>query len=157
MKRFIIITALSLFCISILFSSNVLAQSKADKYLGKRTLCLDLVNIRNTRILDDQTILFSTYGEKVYINRLPASCFDLRNSDAFSYETSLDRLCRQDIIEVVENPPGQGSKCGLGKFIELKGVKRIDDAVKLLIDKGLLKELVKEGAFKDTKPPMKGK
>lgn len=157
MKRFIILTVLSLFCIIIPYSSNALAQSKADKYLGKRMLCLDIVNIRNTRILDDQTILFSTYGEKVYINRLPYSCFDLRNSGAFSYETSLDRLCRQDIIEVVETTSGQGSKCGLGKFIELKGVKRIGEAVKLLIDKGVLKELVKEGAFKDTKPPMKGK
>lgn len=157
MKRSIIITVLSLFCISIFFSSSALAKSKADKYLGKRTLCLDMVNIRNTKILDDQTILFSTYGGKVYVNRLPASCFDLKNSGAFSFETSLDRLCRQDIIEVVESTSGQGSKCGLGKFIEIKGVKRIDEAVKLLIDKGVLKELVKEGAFKETNPPMKGK
>ena len=157
MKRSIIITVLSLFCISIFFSSSVLAKSKADKYLGKRTLCLDMVNIRNTKILDDQTILFSTYGEKVYINRLPFPCFGLKMAGTFSYETSIDRLCRQDIIEVVESPPGQGSKCGLGKFIEIKGVKRIGEAVKLLIDKGVLKELVKEGAFKETKSPMKGK
>lgn len=157
MKRSIIITALALFCISTFFSFNVFAQSNIEKYLGDRVLCLDIINIRETKVLDDQTILFETYGGRVYINRLPATCFDLFNAGAFAYETSISRLCGQDFIKVIEPDSSQGNVCGLGKFYHLKGVRRIHEALKLLIDEGVLKKLVKEGAFETAFPEKKNK
>jgi hypothetical protein len=156
MKRSIII-GLSIFCVGIFFSPGVFAESKAGKILGERASCLDIVNIKETKILDNQTILFETYGGKVYINRLPADCFDLKSEDAFSYETSLDRLCKQDIITVLVRDSRRGTSCGLGEFVEIKGVKRIGDAVKLLVKDGALKELVDEGVFEEAFPQKKDK
>lgn len=157
MKRSIIITILILLLISTFFSSSAFAESQADKYLGKRALCLDNVNIRETLILDDQTILFETYGGAVYINRLPIECFNLHYAGEFSYVTSIDRLCKLDTIKVVEEDSGHGSKCGLGIFIRIKGVKRLNDAVELLKNNGILEALVKEGAFETAFPLKKGK
>jgi hypothetical protein len=157
MKRSIIIRTLSFFFVSVIFSSSVFAETKAEKVLGESLSCLNIVNIKDTKILDDQTILFETSDRAVYINRLPAFCEGLRSADAFSYATSLDRLCGVDIITVVEEGSIKGSSCGLGNFIKVKDVKNIRDAAKLLITEGALKELVNEGAFKEAFPTDKAK
>ena len=154
MKRSIIM-ALSLFCISIFISSGVFAQSKADQILGERASCLGIQKIKETKTLDDQTILFETDDGTVYINRLPAYCTNLGFSGTFTYETSLNKLCKQDIITVVEKDLTRGISCGLGEFIQVKGVKRIREAVKLLVTDGALKELVNEGAFEEAFPQKK--
>lgn len=83
MKRSIIITTLFFFFASVIFSSSVFAETKAEKILGESTSCLHLLNIKNTKIIDDQTILFETASGEVYINRLSASCAGLRSADAF--------------------------------------------------------------------------
>jgi hypothetical protein len=130
------------------------AESLADKYLGERKTCLDLVRIKETRILDDQTILFETYGGAVYMSRLPARCVGLRSAGGFSYSTSITKLCKQDIIEIVKQSPFRGSQCGLGEFILIKGVKRLRDAAKRLED-GLLEALIEEDVFEKAFPAEK--
>jgi hypothetical protein len=154
MKLSIIITALTLFLFSTFFSSSVFAESQADKYLGEKKMCLDVVRIKETRILDDQTILLETYGGAVYISRLPARCTDLRIAGGFSYNTAISKLCKQDIITVVEQGSGIGNRCGIGEFIRIKDVRRLSDAVKLL-ENGVLEALVEEGAFETAFPPEK--
>ena len=154
MKLSITITALTLFLFSTLFSSSVFAESQADKYLGERKMCLDLVRIKETRILDDQTILLETYGGAVYISRLPARCSGLRMAGGFSYDTAISKLCKQDIITVVEQGSGLGSRCGMGEFIRIKDVRRLSDAVKLLKN-GVLEALIEEGVFETAFPPEK--
>ena len=154
MKLSITITVLTLFLFSTLFSSSVFAESQADKYLGEREMCLDVVRIKETRILDDQTILFETVGGAIYISRLPARCSGLRIAGAFSYGTAISKLCKQDIIAVVESGSGLGSRCGMGEFIRIKDVRRLSDAVKLLKN-GVLEALVEEGVFETAFPPEK--
>jgi hypothetical protein len=154
-KRSITISALALLLFSTLFASSVFAESQADKYLGERKMCLDITKIKDTQILDDQTILFETYGGVVYISRLPILCDGLRVAGGFSYSTAISKLCKQDIIEIVDEGPFNGSACGLGEFIQLKGVSRLSDAVKLLKEEGILKALVEEGVFKTAFPPDK--
>jgi len=129
-------------------------ESQADKYLGERKMCLDCVRIKETRILDEQTVLFETYGGAVYMSRLPAPCVGLRSAGGFSYSTSLPKLCKQDIIEIVNQSPFRGSRCGLGEFILIKGVKRLRDAAKLLKN-GVLEALVEEDVFETTFPTEK--
>jgi len=132
MKLSITITALTLFLFGTFFSSSVFSESQAGKYFGEREMCLDTVRIKETRVLDDQTILLETYGGAVYISRLPARCSGLRMAGGFSYGTAISKLCKQDIITVVEQGSGLGSKCGMGEFIRIKDVTRLSDAVKLL-------------------------
>ena len=152
MKR--IITILTLIFVSTFFSPFVFAESQAEKYLGERTTSLDLSTIRETRIFDDQTILLETYGGDVYMSRLPAPCVGLRIDGTFSYSTSISKLCKQDIIEVVEQDLDVTNKCGLGEFILIKGVSRLRDAVKLLKN-GVLEALVEEDVFEIALPAEK--
>jgi hypothetical protein len=152
MKR--IITILSFIFVSTFFSPFVFAESQAEKYLGERTTCLDVAMIRETRIFDDQTILFETYQGAVYMSRLPAPCVGLRIANSFSYSTSISKLCKQDFIDVVEEDLSVTNKCGLGEFILIKGVKRLRDAVKLLKN-GVLEALVEEDVFETAFPAEK--
>ena len=149
MKRSI--TIFTLLLVNTFFSSLVFAESQTDKYLGERKMCLDVMRIKETRILDDQTILLETYGGNVYMSRLPAPCVGLRIGGGFSYSTSISKLCKQDIIQVVEHGAGITSKCGLGEFILIKGVKRLSDAAELLKN-GILEALVEEGVFETAFP-----
>jgi hypothetical protein len=152
MKRSIII--LTLLFVSTFFSSYVFAESLADKYLGERKICLNTVRIKETRVLDDQTILLETYGGTVYMSRLPAPCVGLRNAGGFSYSTSINKLCKQDIIEIVGIGPFRGSTCGMGEFILIKGVRRLSEAADLLKN-GILEALIEKGVFKTAFPPEK--
>lgn len=82
--------------------------------------CVSLSQIRKTRIVDDQTIIFYMRGSDIYINRLPRRCAGLKRSDGYSYETSLTRLCNTDIIRVLQRFggafPRPQNACGLGFF-----------------------------------------
>jgi hypothetical protein len=143
-----------LFLLSTLFASHVFGESQADKYLGEREMCLDVMRIKETRVLDDQTILFEAYGGAVYICRLPAQCVGLKISGGFSYDTSMGKLCKQDIIGIVDVATDPTNKCGMGEFILIKDVNRISQAVKLLKN-GVLEGLVEEGVFETAFPPEK--
>jgi len=81
-------------------------------------MCLQLQNIRNSNVIDDQTIDFTTRNGTVYRNRLPNSCPQLGFERAFSYATSITQLCSVDIITVFMNgqPQMRGASCGLGMF-----------------------------------------
>ncbi len=82
--------------------------------------CVSLQSIRKTRIVDDQTIIFYMRGGDVFVNSLPRRCPGLKRAGAYSYATSLSRLCNTDIIRVLETFgsafPRPAAACGLGFF-----------------------------------------
>ena len=83
------------------------------------TLCVSLIRIRRTDIVDDNNILFYMNDGLIYQNQLPNRCPGLRINDSFSYRTSLTRLCNVDVITVLRNSAGgltRGVSCGLGMF-----------------------------------------
>ena len=136
---------------STFFSYNALAASKPEQYLGEAEMCVDVYRIKETRIIDNQTILFIMRGGERYLNRLPVKCSGLVIGDGFGYETSITKLCMQDSIKVISPGSAPGNTCLLGEFIPFKVDMRDSDAVKLLKD-GLLEELVSEGAFEEVFP-----
>jgi hypothetical protein len=148
MKR-ITIVLLTVFFILPFFICNSSAETKAEKYLGAKEMCLETVRIKDTRILDDQTILFGMRDNTFYINRLVVPSPGLRIAGGFSYETSIAKLCKQDIIKVVSPSSAPSNTALLGEFIKFNETGTIDKVEKLLSD-GLLKELVAEGAFKES-------
>jgi len=154
MKRIFSITALMIFFCVPLFSGKAMAENKADKYLGESVMCIEVDRIKETRVLDNQTILFEMRGGTFYINRLPIKCMGLMISGGFQYSTSDQKLCRQDSITVIERSSASGSTCPLGEFVQFKQKSTLDKAAKLL-DDGLLKELVAEGVFKEAFPEKK--
>lgn len=77
--------------------------------------CVSLPQIRGTRVIDAQTILFEMGGKKTLANRLPRKCPGLAFEKRFAYKTSLNQLCNTDVITVITNI-GAGATCGLGYF-----------------------------------------
>lgn len=81
--------------------------------------CVELTRIREAKVVDDQTIDFYLSNREVLRNRLPHSCPQLGFERAFSYSTSLSKLCSVDIITVIVQGGGPriGASCGLGEFV----------------------------------------
>ena len=97
--------------------------SPAAKVTGPPESCLSLVQFNETRVRNDQTIDFIGAGKRVWRNTLPNRCSGLKSSGAFSYETSLTRLCDTDIIYVLHTyggKPSLGAGCGLGQFVPVE-------------------------------------
>ena len=80
--------------------------------------CVELTQIRETRVVDDSTIDFYLRNGRVLRNSLPDRCPQLGFERAFTYSTSLSKLCSVDIITVIiqGGGPRTGTSCGLGKF-----------------------------------------
>lgn len=92
---------------------------------GPAVDCISLP-IGQSIVRDDKTIDFFE-GGKIYRNTLPQTCPSLGFEGAFSYSTSISRLCSVDIITVLQRTGGQlsrGASCGLGKFQPVTGIKR---------------------------------
>jgi hypothetical protein len=136
-----------IFC-GALFPIDAQAESQAEKYLGEREMCLDVIRIKESLVLNDRCIIFETYGNAFYINYLPVKCPGLKISGGFSYETSNDKFCKQDIIRVINPSANPGSTCMIGEFVLFKQKGRLSD-IKKLLEGGLLNDLVEEGAFKE--------
>ena len=95
---------------------------------GELESCLPLSRIRETRVLDSQHILFELKGQETYLNKLPNQCSSLGLHKAFSYSTSLNKLCHQDIITVFDSSsPVANQSCGLGMFEKLERLEQPTD------------------------------
>jgi hypothetical protein len=99
--------------------------------------------IRQTRVLDDSTILFEMNNGITYRNDLPYPCHGLKSENRFGYKTSMSQLCNTDIITVLSTVGINGPSCGLGEF-----VRYTPEAKK----EGMH---TKDGAKQDRKPGMK--
>lgn len=100
-----------------------LAPAKA---IGPDVACVQLQNIRETRVRDDQTIDFIMRDGRWFRNTLPNRCPQLGFERAFSYQTSINQLCSVDIITVVVQGAGarRGTSCGLGKFTPIEPIAK---------------------------------
>lgn len=95
----------------------------------KPTDCLQIVQIKNTRIVDDQNIVFETRGREFYNNHLPRKCPGLKSADKFRYKTSQSVLCNVDIITVLLDAGSSlmdGASCGLGIFTPIPDPNKKD-------------------------------
>lgn len=102
---------------------------KADpkiEEIGEPINCIQPSRIRDSKVIDGSTIDFRMRGGKTYRNTLPRKCARLGFEQAFSYRTSINRLCNVSIIRVLDTT-GFGIRetnaCGLGKFQEIRKIK----------------------------------
>lgn len=100
--------------------ANAQDDDAADVEIGDESRnCIDLRSVRRTEVVDDRNILFHMRGSTVYHNILPRQCGGLAREDRFSYETTMGRLCSQDMIRVLYMDPfglRDGNHCQLGVF-----------------------------------------
>jgi hypothetical protein len=143
------ISILVLMAVAFMVPGLASAESKAEKYLGETEMCLETYQIKETRIIDNQTILFIMRSGGLYLNRLPVRCVGLRIADGFAYSTRIAKLCKQDRITVTSHGSMPGNTCMLGEFHQFnKQGMKTSEVIKLLED-GLLEELVAEGVFQE--------
>jgi hypothetical protein len=154
MKRLISIIFMVIVLCWSMPSAKAHAESQAEKFLGEREMCLVIIRIKESVVLDDRCIIFETYGNEFYISFLPVNCPELKISGGFAYETSYDKLCKQEIIRVLGPDDNLGGTCMLGEFVRFKQKGTLSNIRKLL-EGGLLDNLVKEGAFEDAFPVKK--
>lgn len=117
--------AASIVAISVLFLAGTAAADEE-----KSVRCLQTSQIRNTRIIDDQNIVFETNGKRFYNNHLPHKCSGLKSANKFSYTTSQPTLCNVDIINVLSGFGAsmmRGAGCGLGEFTPIPNPDKKDD------------------------------
>ena len=91
--------------------------------VGEPVSCITPSHLRQTRVIDNQTIDFVMNNGVVYRNRLPQSCPSLKMEERFAYKLSTNQLCSVDIITVPQNFGGgfsQGASCGLGSFQKME-------------------------------------
>lgn len=109
------------------FTEHADARSKDKKWelakpTGEPVNCINLSQIRNTRVRNDKIIDFYISNRKIMRNELPYSCPSLGFEERFLYKTSLSQLCSVDMITVLHSNGGfngglgLGASCGLGKF-----------------------------------------
>ena len=95
----------------------------AAKVVGAPESCVPIRAFNQSIVRDEQTIDFIRSGNRAWRNTLPHRCPGLRNSDGFTYETSLTQLCGTDIIYVLNRMGGslqRGAGCGLGQFVPVE-------------------------------------
>jgi hypothetical protein len=80
--------------------------------------CVDLARISEARVITDRVIDFHMRDGSILKNNLPNACPGLGVEKAFTYSTSIQRLCSTDIITVIHTGggPRTGASCGLGSF-----------------------------------------
>lgn len=95
-------------------------DAQPQEALGEAKTCVPLTLIRQSHVINDETIVFRARGaNKYYLNKLPNRCPRLAFNKSFTYATSLTQLCNVDIITVLEQFGGRlqrGPSCGLGMF-----------------------------------------
>ena len=99
-------------------AEDELPRWQQARAVGEPENCIPLSQIRSTQVHDDRTIDFRMTGGRIYRNTLPHECSGLGFEEAFSYRTSLSRLCSTDIIHVIRQGGLDlpGASCGLGQF-----------------------------------------
>ena len=107
----------------LIWSAPVTAQQDApnveEDSVTEGLRCVSSRPIRKTEVLDDQNILFYMRGAAIYLNHLPKPCKRLSRDGRFMYRTSVARICRYDLINVLNDTGAgvtAGRACKLGSF-----------------------------------------
>lgn len=106
-----------------LLSGTAMAEEdKLAKYqpTGKKVSCIETYQINESKVLDNQTVLFRVNGNKYYMNHLPNRCSGLKIQDGFSYTLrGVNKLCNVDTITPVKTGGAIYGPCPLGEFEEV--------------------------------------
>ena len=104
-------------------NAAALENVPAVRVVGEPVNCLSRTAIRQSRVQSDRVIDFEVTGGDIYRVTLPNRCPRLGLERAFSYRTSINRLCSTEIIYVLETFGGEireTSGCGLSEFVPVE-------------------------------------
>ena len=93
-----------------------LAEELSGRQAGPPQACVQLTQLRGNRGIGSEVVLFEGVGDRVYVNR-PAGGCRLRIGETLVTRTPSNRLCRGDIVQIVNVPTGPVGSCTLGEFV----------------------------------------
>lgn len=104
------------------------AQQMLSEYerTGETVTCLSLNTIRDTDAVDDFTLLVEAPRGEMYLNELSGRCIGLAREQRYSHKTSQNKLCKGDIIQVMDSFGNPLGSCGLGDFEKLSKIENPD-------------------------------
>jgi hypothetical protein len=95
-----------------------LAQSLSGRVAGEPVDCVNLRDIRSSRIIDRTAILYETNGGTIYVNRPDAGREALNDWDVLVTRTHMNRLCSIDVVELYDSSGRMWSgSVFLGQFV----------------------------------------
>ena len=95
-----------------------LARSLEGRVAGEPVDCLNLRDIRSSKIIDRTAILYETGGGTIYVNRPDAGRESLSDWDVLVTRTHMNRLCSIDVVDLYDS--GARFRTGsvfLGQFV----------------------------------------
>jgi hypothetical protein len=97
--------------------SKLAAQLKDYRASGPAVSCVPLRDLRSNRSAGEGAIVFEGTGGRLWVNRPPAGCPDMRFGRSLQIRTTGSQLCRGDIAVVFDPVSGmEFGGCGLGDF-----------------------------------------
>ena len=99
-----------------LIAALALTSAPALAEAGEEQQCIRLSAIDQTPVIDNKTILVEMRGNRGYkridlLNR----CSGLKIEGGFGYSTSINRLCKQDLLTVLR----AGTPCMIDKIVDI--------------------------------------
>jgi hypothetical protein len=99
-------------------SEAELARALKGQVAGKPVDCLNLRDIRSSRIIDRTAIIYETNGRTLYLNRPDAGQSSLSRGDVLVTDTHSHRLCSIDVVRLYDTSPWtQTGAVFLGDFV----------------------------------------
>jgi len=98
------------------------AAADADDIDRDGRQCISVSRLKDTYVVDDNTVLFFMRGGDIYRNILSYECHGLKRENRFSYSVKFNRLCDTDWISVLQyfgRDLSEGISCGLGQFFAI--------------------------------------
>lgn len=124
---------LVLFVVMTSFAQLALAEDEADPLAGytltgEQQKCLRTPFIRDTKVLDDSTILFRMRSGELYVNQLDKPCPQLKKNNSFTYRAPVgNQLCNNDAIVVFYSGAllgfNEGPTCSINGFDKVARVE----------------------------------
>lgn len=95
-----------------------LAAMLEGRVAGKPVDCLNLRDIRSSRIIDRTAIVYDTGGGTFYVNRPRMGADSLRRDKVMVTDTQSSRLCSIDVVHLYDSASRmQMGFVGLGDFV----------------------------------------
>lgn len=95
-----------------------LAKALDGRVAGEPVACLNLRDIRSTRIIDNIAILYETSGGKIYVNMPRSGASSLRDDRVMVTDTRSSQLCSIDTVKLYDSGLRMETGwVGLGDFV----------------------------------------
>ena len=92
---------------------------------GKPVNCINLRDIRSSRIIDRTAIVYEVSGGTNYVNRPTSGAFSLRSGLILVTDTHSSQLCSIDIVRLYDSMSRMElGSIGLGKFVPYRKPSR---------------------------------